>query len=303
MKCQAIKENLSGCKCNAAKDGVYCSSHRGDAYQEHHKGRWWKKYILGNKNGLYFFQYERKGENRIYKDLTSGHIKITPEDVASIPPLDRYIDIFAFLCLNNWAKPQDNERLWRKSMLYVITKHLLFNIGRLEGYSSTVNDIQDALLTSPELFTDLMDLIAYKISSLTILNAIHLENITQWMNRLLELDIAKKISWMNKRDVFYATFSAVLGTEHTLTKYMDSRFLPEIRSILRTEMGIQKAKMLHYKEELVAKAWHPRRLELYLNMGYPLDDVLEETVDATLHTKCNLQEKSTLYKHISLGDM
>ena len=303
MKCQAIKENLSGCKCNAAKDGVYCSSHRGDAYQEHHKGRWWKKYILGNKNGLYFFQYERKGENRIYKDLTSGHIKITPEDVASIPPLDRYIDIFAFLCLNNWAKPQDNERLWRKSMLYVITKHLLFNIGRLEGYSSTVNDIQDALLTSPELFTDLMDLIAYKISSLTILNAIHLENITQWMNRLLELDIVKKISWMNKRDVFYATFSAVLGTEHTLTKYMDSRFLPEIRSILRTEMGIQKAKMLHYKEELVAKAWHPRRLELYLNMGYPLDDVLEETVDATLHTKCNLQEKSTLYKHISLGDM
>lgn len=303
MKCQAIKENLSGCKCNAAKDGVYCSSHRGDAYQEHHKGRWWKKYILGNKNGLYFFQYERKGENRIYKDLTSGHIKITPEDVASIPPLDRYIDIFAFLCLNNWAKPQDNERLWRKSMLYVITKHLLFNIGRLEGYSSSVNDIQDALLTSPELFTDLMDLIAYKISSLTILNAIHLENITQWMNRLLELDIAKKISWMNKRDVFYATFSAVLGTEHTLTKYMDSRFLPEIRSILRTEMGIQKAKMLHYKEELVAKAWHPRRLELYLNMGYPLDDVLEETVDATLHTKCNLQEKSTLYKHISLGDM
>jgi hypothetical protein len=303
MKCQAIKENLSGCKCNAAKDGVYCSSHRGDAYQEHHKGRWWKKYILGNKNGLYFFQYERKGENRIYKDLTSGQIKITPEDVASIPPLDRYIDIFAFLCLNNWAKPQDNERLWRKSMLYVITQHLLFNIGRLEGYSSSVNDIQDALLTSPELFTDLMDLIAYKISSLTVLNAIHLENITQWMNRLLELDIAKKISWMNKRDVFYATFSAVLGTEHTLTKYMDSRFLPEIRSILRTEMGIQKAKMLHYKEELVAKAWHPRRLELYLNMGYPLDDVLEETVDATLHTKCNLQEKSTLYKHISLGDM
>lgn len=303
MKCQAIKENLSGCKCNAAKDGVYCSSHRGDAYQEHHKGRWWKKYILGNKNGLYFFQYERKGENRIYKDLTSGQIKITPEDVASIPPLDRYIDIFAFLCLNNWAKPQDNERLWRKSMLYVITQHLLFNIGRLEGYSSSVNDIQDALLTSPELFTDLIDLIAYKISSVTVLHAIHLENITQWMNRLLELDIAKKISWMNKRDVFYATFSAVLGTEHTLTKYMDSRFLPEIRSILRTEMGIQKAKMLHYKEELVAKAWHPRRLELYLNMGYPLDDVLEETVDATLHTKCNLQEKSTLYKHISLGDM
>jgi len=303
MKCQAIKENLSGCKCNAAKDGVYCSSHRGDAYQEHHKGRWWKKYILGNKNGLYFFEYERKGENRIYKDLTSGHIKITPEDVASIPPLDRYIDIFAFLCLNNWAKPQDNELLWRKSMLYVITQHLLFNIGRLEGYSSSVNDIQDALLTSPELFTDLMDLIAYKISSLTVLHAIHLENITQWMNCLLELDIAKKISWMNKRDVFYATFSAVLGTEHILTKYMDSRFLPEIRSILRTEMGIQKAKMFHYKEELVAKAWHPRRLELYLNMGYPLDDVLEETVDATLDTKCNLQEKSTLYKHISLGDM
>jgi hypothetical protein len=303
MKCQAIKENLSGCKCNAAKNGVYCSSHRGDAYQEHHKGRWWKKYILGNKNGLYFFEYERKGENRIYKDLTSGHIKITPEDVASIPPLDRYIDIFAFLCLNNWAKPQDNERLWRKSMLYVITQHLLFNIGRLEGYRSSVNDIQDALLTSPELFTDLMDLIAYKISSVTVLHAIHLENITQWMNRLLELDIAKKISWMNKRDVFYATFSAVLGTEHILTKYMDSRFLPEIRSILRTEMGIQKAKMFHYKEELVAKAWHPRRLELYLNMGYPLDDVLEETVDATLDTKCNLQEKSTLYKHISLGDM
>jgi len=303
MKCQAIKENLSGCKCNAAKDSVYCSSHRGDAYQEYHKGRWWKKYILGNKNGLYFFEYERKGENRIYKDLTSGHIKITPEDVASIPPLDRYIDIFAFLCLNNWAKPQDNERLWRKSMLYVITQHLLFNIGRLEGYRSSVNDIQDALLTSPELFTDLMDLIAYKISSVTVLHAIHLENITQWMNHLLELDIAKKISWMNKRDVFYATFSAVLGTEHTLTKYMDSRFLPEIRSILRTEMGIQKAKMLHYKEELVAKAWHPRRLELYLNMGYPLDDVLEETVDATLDTKCNLQEKSTLYKHISLGDM
>jgi len=305
MKCEAIKDNLSGCKCNAVKDGFYCSSHRGDAYQEHHKGRWWKKYILENKNGLYFFQYGRKGENRIYKDLTSGHIKITPEDIATIPALDRYIDIFTFLCLNNWAKPQDNEPLWRKSMLYVITQHMLYNIGRVEGYGSTVNDIQDALLTSPEQFSDLMDLIAYKVSSrpLDTFRAVHLENLTRWMNSLLDLEIVKKLAWMNKRDVFYATFSAVLGTEHALTSYMESRFIPEIRSILKTEMGIQKAKMFYYKEEIVAKAWHPRRLELYLNMGYDLDDILYENVDNTLHVKCILQEKSTLYKHISLGDV
>jgi len=303
MKCQAIKENLSGCKANAVKNGVYCSSHRDSNYKDHHKARWWKKYILGNKNGLYFFQYERKGENRIHKDLTSGCIKITPEDVRKIPIVDRYIDIFAFLCLNNWAKPQDNERLWRKSMLYVINQHIMFQIRRLEGYSSGANDIQDALLTSPELFTDLMNLIAYKVSSLTVLHAIHLENLTRWMNSLLELDVTKKIAWMNKGLEFYAIFSAVLGTEHALTKYMASRFLPEIRCILKAEMGIQKAKMLHYKEEIVAKAWHPRRLELYLNMGYSLDDVVEETVDRNLYTYCVLQEKSTLYKHISLGDV
>jgi hypothetical protein len=108
---------------------------------------------------------------------------------------------------------------------------------------------------------------------------------------------------MNKGPEFYAIFSSVLGIEHPVTNYMVTRFLPGFRSVLKTEMGIQKAKMLHYKEEIVAKAWHPRRLELYLNMGYSLDDVLEEEVDTTLYTKCNLQEKSTLYKHISLGDL
>ena len=123
------------------------------------------------------------------------------------------------------------------------------------------------------------------------------------MNTLLELDIMKKVSWLNMYDTFYAIFSAVLGAEHTLTTYMASRFIPEIRSILKTEMAIQKAKMFYYKEEIVAKAWHPRRLELYLNMGYDLDDILYENVDNTLHTKCILQEKSTLYKHISLGDV
>jgi hypothetical protein len=150
-----------------------------------------------------------------------------------------------------------------------------------------------------------MDLIAYKVSSLPLAAFLHdhLINLTRWMNSLLDLDIVKKLAWMNKCDVFYTTFSAVLGTEHTLTNYMIICFLPEIRSILKTEMGIQKAKMFHYKEEIVAKAWHPRRLELYLNMGYDLDDILYENVDNTLHVKCILQEKSTLYKHISLGDV
>lgn len=305
MKCLAIKENLVCCKGNSMKYGDYCSFHDNDDYKQCHKDRWWRKYILGKSTGVFLLaRGGRKGENRMHEDLSSGRITITPEDIAKIPALDRYIDIFAWLCEHGWAISKQNEPLWRKGMLYVITKNMMYHNPRNEVYLTSVNETQNSLLLNcPGQFSDVIDLIAYKVSSLAVLHPIHLMNLTNWMNTLLNLDVVKKISWMNKGDFFYAIFSAVLGTEHALTTYMTSRFLPEIRSILKTEMGIQKAKMLHYKEEIVAKAWHPRRLELYLNMGYSLDDILEEEVDTTLHTKCILQEKSTLYKHISLGDV
>lgn len=303
MKCLAIKKNLVCCKANAVAYEDYCAFHRDSDYEEHHRKRWWKKYILGQKRGPYLNSYGQQGRERITSDIESGRIVITDDDMGSIPKEDQYIDIYALLCKLGVARANSNTSLWVKGLLYVITCHLVGHRNLSGKILTYVNELQEILLfDTTELFGLFLEMIAAKVARTPGFNVSNLVNITSWMSQLLELDLTKRLSWENKADFIYNSFCAELTPEHHLTHWMAGRFVPELKNILKTEMEVQKAKMLHYKEEIVAKAWHPRRLELYLNMGYSLEDVLDEEVDTTLHTKCILQEKSTLYKHISLGD-
>ena len=290
MKCDAIKPNLTCCKGNRAAGDIYCSFHRDSDYEDHHKDRWFKKFILAQKGGLFLVNYSTASEERICNDLDSGRIVLTESDIASIPHKDRYVDIFALLSRKGVASRKANRLLWTRSMLYVIALILFDRIDK--GY---VDFIVESLLEGlPINIYYLLCCIPIRVAA-RALTPREVFNMTAWLSRLCEIDLMKTFSWENRTGVLYDYFKEKLGEDHVITTYMAARFLPEIKSILKTEMQIQKAKMLHYKEEIVQKAWHPRRMELYLNMGYALDDVTEEYVDTTLFKKCILQEKSTLY--------
>ena len=292
MKCEAIKPNLACCKGKRALGNVYCSFHRDSNYKDHHKDRWFKKYILAHKGGLYLVNYSTASQEKIYSDLDSGRVVLTEHDIASIPCLNRYVDIFALLCSKGVALRYMNTCLWTLSVMYVIA---LISYDRID--KNYVTFIIDSLLNNDTSnIYNLLLCITTKIAILSRpLTLKETFNITTFLTSLCEIELMKKFSWENRTGEIYEDFKRIIGEDHIITTYMAGRFLPEIKSIFTTERQIQKAKMLHYKEEIVQKAWHPRRLEMYLNMGYALDDVTEEYVDTTLFKKCILQEKSTLY--------
>jgi hypothetical protein len=292
MKCDAIKPNLTCCKGKRALGNVYCSFHRDSDYEDHHKGRWFKKYILAAKGGLYLVNYPPASQEKINSDLDSGRVVLIENDIASIPILNRYVDIFALLCSKGIALRYMNTRLWTLSVMYVIA---LISYDRIDkDYLSFI--VNSLLGDDTSNIYNLLLCITTKIIILARpLTLRETFNITTFLSSFYEIELMKKFSWENRTGDIYEDFKRNIGEDHIITTYMASRFLPEIKSILKTEMQIQKAKMFHYKEEIVQKAWHPRRLEMYLNMGYALEDVTDEYVDTTLFKKCILQEKSTLY--------
>jgi hypothetical protein len=53
----------------------------------------------------------------------------------------------------------------------------------------------------------------------------------------------------------------ILGNDHPLSIYYQSRVLPDLQELYNTEKQIQKAKMFYIQEDLMAATWHPDRFQ------------------------------------------
>lgn len=260
MRCKALKESLSRCNGSAVKDCVYCTFHS-NMTPEIYKERWIQKYLLAKNSNLFLWKHNQGPRTAILSDLESRFVSLTPEDIALIPNKDRSIDLFTLLCLNGYATREMRPDLWLRGATLLI-KYIWYNEPTMQSI------LGEALLYDADsfiVFIENIPLLEYSRSHP------HFERfmltLSMFLTKCLKFDMISDFCW---REPCYLSIVEIYENElkdNTLVKYMKESWIPALKEIRLNEKRIQKAKMLHCKEDLMAAAWHPKRVEHYLDVG------------------------------------
>ncbi len=250
------------------RNSPYCYAHR-HMTPELHKERWFKKYILGKNGPLYLHSWTRH-KSRILRDLKNGSILLTKEDIQKIPVKFAYVDIYALLLQQGFAKYGDHPSLeWHALWLHT---NILYNFPDNQHIYSHKDMVESTfILSSGQAFYRFLSFVAGTAKG----RAKYGRKIWELIPTLLDTDAAKEMSWMSydELDKLRLTYEKELGVDHTLTKCLVQRWLLDIKELYQTEKAIQKVKMDCCKEELMMNRWHPNRVERLLLAGIDPEDM------------------------------
>lgn len=261
MACQAITKDLRCCRNWSTLDSDLCHMHK-DLSAAILKKRWFNKYILGLDGEMYYLNYFSPGTktrgNTIRQALTSGKIKLTKEDISCIPHQIARLDIYVLLCEIGACQPQDNVGLYKTTLRYRFTHSEMIPLAVRELIDKTLilastEVFEFFLLQAPQLFK-----MAHPWH-LPLTGIFH--NIVAFVNKNLEHPIVKAYSWVPHREYIHKEVLRILGNDHPLSIYYQSRVLPDLQELYNTEKQIQKAKMFYLQEDLMAATWHPDRFQ------------------------------------------
>ena len=247
MRCKALKESLSRCNGSAVKDCLYCSFHK-EMTPEIYKERWVKKYLQAKNLNLFLWKYNEGPRTAILTDLESRFVILTPEDIECIPSKNRSIDIFSLLCLNGYATREIRIDLWKKGVDLLI-KYIWFNEPK-QSISG------EALLYDADSF---LTFLAYVPACLDKMEMAppnpHFERfmlqMCVFLTNCLKFNMTSELSWQEPAQLeICEIYEEKFSKENTLVKYMKETWIPALKEIRLNEKRIQKAKMLHCKEEI-----------------------------------------------------
>lgn len=249
-------------------DSQYCHAHR-KYTPEIHKDRWVRKYLVG-QNGPVFLFTETKPKLHFLKDLESGSIHLTKEDLQKIPIREYNVDIYVLLLERGFANYGDHPRLeW--TGLWFFTS-ILRHFANDEVLQKLKTRLEKSLILSSgqSLYTFLHFMGGTAKGRPSLANIL-----LDYIPTLLDTDAAKELSWMsyNELDKLRITYEKELGAQHFLTRCLVLRWLLDIKELYQTEKTIQKIKMDQCKEEIMMNRWHPDRVEKYLLAGLDIDDM------------------------------
>jgi hypothetical protein len=271
MACCAIKKNLKDCRNWSTLESEYCHLHQ-KISPELLRLRWVKRFILGYGAPVFSFYWPNPSGQRILDDIKSGRIVLTKDDLALIPKLDRYLDIYVFLVIHNIIVPSDNVSLHARCLAYFTNVMIQHQAQNGKDYPNRLTGLiaETIILGSGELFyTFLM------LASNLAKNQSRLRFLMEFVPTLLDSGAAKELSWFprDELDKLRLEYEKVLGADHPLTKCLVQRWLLDLKELYQTEKAIQKLKMDQCKEQLMMDRWHPDRLQKYLDMGYEIDQL------------------------------
>ena len=98
--------------------------------------------------------------------------------------------------------------------------------------------------------------------------------IMMYIPSILDSHGAKELSWWSRDNLneLRVHYEKELGKEHSFTRCLVERWLPDLKELYKTEKSIQKLMIDSCKEELMAVCWHPSRIEKYLEMGIDINE-------------------------------
>lgn len=277
MNCQAINVTspvLKLCR-NYAKTGQqFCGLHQ-DISPEEHRQRWTNKFLMATDDRPFYFKYDERKRERIMQDLKTGIIKLTAEDIKSIPCDLKYLDIFVLLVEHKYADIFDNN------LLYYLSMHYLFNyflsLPSENGFSMDMwpilpKKIVDVLILSNQetlcSFLQKMGLLFQKPTFRNLETLLsYIPSLNTFLEFLLESQAGRTMCWNPSYNLFTKHYTDIFATDHPLTMYMKDQFIPQIARLYQQQKQKQKDRMDILKDELIAISWHPDRF-----MAWCLDE-------------------------------
>lgn len=216
----------------------------------------WKALYISPRSYSISLQ-NKSGIKHLMLQVERGHVVLTRKDIEKIPAQMRFIDIFIALVEHGYAKAS-----WNLGLLKCCVSYFL----ELEYYKINHRKLADLFTSDHEAFKSFVE----TSSVLMKTNGLPQEyqgTLFDCMMELLETPGGREYSWSSTPNVDdFAEPGTVFYT------FMASRFLPDLREVRRTEMGIQKARMDYVKEEMMAFCWHPDRVIRYLDLGWDMGD-------------------------------
>lgn len=233
-----------------------------------------KRFILGSQGYRVFnYLWSSRYEKRIEDDLRNGVIRLTKEDILMIPPFGRYADIFLVLIRTGVADPLSHPKLLEACFRYYCTTKMIQDQIRPDyGNSRILQEIETVLLASSGMLFNAFLMTLPKLAKKSQTLADYL---IRHVPGLLDTDAAKELSWWSHKDLdtIRLVYEAELGDEHSCTRCLVQRWLPDLKELYRAEKAIQKMKMDHCKEQLMMNRWHPDRVLWHLERGIEIEDM------------------------------
>ena len=277
MSCFALNSRLYDCRSYAQAGSYFCHQH---ASQDRSvlKERWIQKFLLGNPDmpAILFLNMSSHKQKRLLRDLSSGLITLTKEDIARIPTEASHVDTFVFLVIHGYAKPQDFPEHLLVAYRYYSTlaslkemapRRRIQELGRMLDYQIETHMI---LASGETLF-----LFLSSVAKIILAQPETQNYLMRYIPVILDSEAAKELCWW-PRDLLNTILvgcEKTLGKDHPLTQYFLQRWLLDLKELYTTEKCIQKIKMDSCKEELMMNRWHPSRILRQLEMGLDVDDM------------------------------
>lgn len=247
----------------------FCHAHR-NMTSKSLKIRWFKKYILTSPVQFTFINQTKKKEILWY--LESGFVTLTKSDIQRIPLKQACIDIYILLLEHNFAQCGDHPRLERSALWFheVLIKEFPFPNYPLRfqnGLGILKQKIEQYLITYSGLsFYRFLEFVG--MASLGRQN--FQQRMVEYIPTLLETEAAKELSWFSYDEldkIRKEWLELAKAEDHPLMRCLTERWLPDIKELYQTEKQIQRIKMDHCKEEMMAVCWHPDRVSKLLYAG------------------------------------
>lgn len=268
--CQAITKNHYRPCANKARTGHdSCASHK-TFFQ---KDVWVKRFLYAQNNEHVLLEYPEdtsagRLEKHVRETLASGRFSLTEQDVKNIPTQDTCSDVFFLLCSLPQVDPKWNKRLLLSSLNYYFNLHrYLSESGQLDNPYSLHRTRIAPILNNPNM--------TFGQTLKFMLKIKQKKEYTQALAHLpvgghqsvfdaLFLDYKGEYIWYS--DEFLT--SALVPEESTqLHEYFKTQVLPQLKRRAKQIRQAKRVTLDPIKEQLVAKVYHPKNVERWLNEG------------------------------------
>jgi hypothetical protein len=275
-KCEAYRKDHRRCHKTAFADGL-CEKH-----QTYYKN--W----FNNRPPIY--GYNHLTNNRLYssykEQLSSGRITITPKQLNSLGNDINNIDYFLLLC----SYVESLDPLWNQPLFTkALEVDLLYWIRLPSKEAQFINTLTTVARNPQALLLAAYIIFRFCMRQLMDYYTFHDEHIETRLEIILEKIFAHPL-W---NQTFYSahwdsTFDdlkELIKEDRANTEYnadevtLEENFLytiitPLYKTMRETQKVCIESALATYKEELMAAAWHPRRVEVW--WAYFGEDVFEK---------------------------
>jgi hypothetical protein len=275
------KKDIRRCRLERRPGGRTCQIHR------NYYNNWLEKHPMFDCTNTVHGPTERQLEEYRFQ-VKGGHVPISEQYLATIPP--RFCTYYVFLLLNTSLSPSLNPKAMSKyiddllSPVFTNT-NIYFN---KESFKQSIVPAMDILLQDLPSCILVFESVLSFIFRYVIMSII-LETEVRPIEWILEVLLLENNGWkqllyctqplklyMEKRKIFLSMNSTVQQMQHAIHMFLDPVVIPILQLFHVVHASRIAASLQPHKEEIIASACHPRRMVRLLDMGYTLEEILEQ---------------------------